>query len=288
MAASALIGTGALAMTSPATADDDDNDTDADHDENDDMTDDGNDDDDNGSEFSSLQDIVNNPDNYYVDIHTEAFPQGSVRGQLDGEPGTTEFTVQGDPAQVPDEEGGGNPDASATFDLQLFPDEEVICFDICARGVTPPYESPATTATHIHEGDRGVVGPPVVVFPDPQPRDPDFDGPRTSSGCLPGELAFQTGVNGDDDDGDDDEPESEPEEESQKNPKSQKRNQTTKTTLLLMMTIPMRPRMATSTATTSKHRTKRRRSSNRTQAIPTISTAIATVLPANTCPDFLP
>lgn len=150
-------------------------------------------DDDNELEFS-LQEIIDDPEGYYVDIHTEAFPQGSVRGQLEGEPGTTEFTVQGDPEQVPDEEGGGNPEASATFDLVLDPDDEVICFDICARGVTPPYESPANTATHIHEGNPGEVGPPVVVFPDPQPRNPEFDGSRTSSGCLPAELAFQTGV----------------------------------------------------------------------------------------------
>ena len=150
-------------------------------------------DDDAELEFS-LQEIIDDPEGYYVDIHTEAFPQGSVRGQLEGKPGTVEFTVEADPEQVPDEEGGGEPGASATFELVLDPDDEVICFDICTRGVTPPYESPANTATHIHVGDRGEVGPPVVVFPDPQPRDPAFDGRRTSSGCLPGELAFQTGV----------------------------------------------------------------------------------------------
>ncbi len=184
LAASALLGAGALSATSPATADehDDEEDDDHDHEDEEEMDD---------EEFS-LQMIVDDPESYYVDIHTEAFPGGSVRGQLEGEPGTAEFTVRATPEEVPDE--GGEPDATALFEFVLDPEDEVICFDVCARGVTPPYESPATTGTHIHVGEPGEVGPPVVVFPDPQPRDPDADGPRTSSGCLPGELAFVTGV----------------------------------------------------------------------------------------------
>jgi hypothetical protein len=197
LAASALFGAGAFGATSPAVADDHDDDEYDDEDDEEADGDghdhDGDDMEDDHEEFS-LQMIVDDPEAYYVDIHTEAFPQGSVRGQLEGEPGTTEFWVTATPDEVPDEEGGGESEATAQFDLVLDPDDEVICFDICARGVTPPYESPANTSTHIHVGEPGEVGPPVVVFPDPQPRDPDADGPRTSSGCLPDELAFMTGV----------------------------------------------------------------------------------------------
>lgn len=139
----------------------------------------------------SLQEIVDNPENYYVDIHTEDNPEGAARGQLRGEPGQTEFAVELGSDEVVD---GGTESATGTAELVLDPNEEVICFHISVCRVTPPYESPANTATHIHEAEEGEAGPPVVVFPDPRPRDPNADGRRSSSGCLPGELAFETGV----------------------------------------------------------------------------------------------
>ncbi|XVH33328.1 CHRD domain-containing protein (plasmid) [Haloferacaceae archaeon DSL9] len=139
----------------------------------------------------SLQEIVDNPEGYYVDVHTAENPEGAVRGQLCGDSGQTEFAIDLTPDEVVD---GGTDGASGTAELVLDPEDEVICFDLSFRDVTPPYESPANTATHIHEAEAGDAGPPVVVFPDPQPRDPDFDGTRTSSGCLPGELAFRTGI----------------------------------------------------------------------------------------------
>lgn len=182
LAASAAVGLGAAGLASPAGADE--------HDDDDDHGDHGGED----VGVDSLQEVVDDPEAYYVDIHTEAFPQGDVRGQLEGEPGTTEFSVTAVPEQVPDEEGGGNPDASATFEFTIDPDEEVICFDICSSGVEPPYESPANTSTHIHEGEPGEVGPPRVVFPDPNQRDDDPEGTRRSVGCLPIEIAGMAGV----------------------------------------------------------------------------------------------
>jgi hypothetical protein len=190
LAASAAVGLGAAGMVGQAGADEHDDDDD-DHDDHD------IDDDDNGGEdggVDSLQEVVDDPQAYYVDIHTEAFPQGDVRGQLEAEPGTTEFSVTAVPEQVPDEEGGGNPDASATFEFTIDPDEEVICFDICSNGVEPPYMSGAFTSTHIHEGEPGEVGPPRVVFPNPNQRDDDPEGIRRSVGCLPVEIAGMTGV----------------------------------------------------------------------------------------------
>lgn len=139
----------------------------------------------------SLQDIVDDPEGYYVDNHTAENPDGSIRAQLHGEPGTTEFEVEMTGDAVVEE---GTEGATGTAHITLDPEEEVICFDLTFCDITPPYESPALTATHIHEGEAGDTGPPVICFPDPQPRDPEFDGPRTSSGCLPGELAFQTGL----------------------------------------------------------------------------------------------
>lgn len=193
LAASAAVGLGAAGLASPAGADEhDDHDEDMDHDD-----DDHDEEMDHGGEdggVDSLQEVVDNPRAYYVDIHTEAFPQGDVRGQLEAEPGTTEFSVTAVPEQVPDEEGGGNPGTRATFDFTIDPEEEVICFDICSNGVEPPYMSGAFTSTHIHEGEPGEVGPPRVVFPNPNQRDDDPEGIRRSVGCLPVEIAGMTGV----------------------------------------------------------------------------------------------
>jgi hypothetical protein len=55
--------------------------------------------------------------------------------------------------------------------------------------VSGDYQSPAKTATHIHEAAAGQPGPPRIAFPNPAPVG---DGPRTSSGCLQG--PFTTGV----------------------------------------------------------------------------------------------
>jgi hypothetical protein len=95
---------------------------------------------------------------------------------------TSTFTVQADPNQVPEQDGErGTPGASGTFDLQLNSRDEIICFDITLRGVNPPFDSPAPTATHIHQGPAGEAGPPVVLFPNPEM---DSNGDLRSQGCL--------------------------------------------------------------------------------------------------------
>lgn len=113
---------------------------------------------------------------------------------------TSMITAIGDPDAVVDEDGefiGGEPGASAVSNFRINSDEEIVCYDITLEGVTPPYESPALTATHFHEGEPGVQGPPRVVFEDPTEND---DGTLTSEGCIQG--PFTTGT--EDDDGVDD------------------------------------------------------------------------------------
>lgn len=108
---------------------------------------------------------------------------------------TSAFTVMATPEEVIDPDGNaapGEPGATGTFNFMINSDEEIICFDITLDGVTPPYESPAKTATHIHEADAGEPGPPRLAF-----ADPTGDGAElTSSGCLQG--PFTTGIEGDD------------------------------------------------------------------------------------------
>ena len=109
---------------------------------------------------------------------------------------TSEFWVEAMPDEVVDDEGNpvvGEEGTWGSFAFRLNSDADIICYDIALTGVTPPYESPAKTATHIHEAADGEFGPPRLAFPDPVD---DGDGVLRSSGCMQG--PFTTGLEGDD------------------------------------------------------------------------------------------
>ncbi|OUE14665.1 hypothetical protein CMMCA002_00780 [Clavibacter michiganensis subsp. michiganensis] len=55
--------------------------------------------------------------------------------------------------------------------------------------MTGEYQSPAKTATHIHQAAVGKAGPPRIAFPNPVDAG---NGTRTSSGCMQG--PFTTGI----------------------------------------------------------------------------------------------
>lgn len=113
---------------------------------------------------------------------------------------TSAYTAWAVPEEVvdpdTDEASPGEEGATGDFMFWVNSNEEIICYDITLEGVTGDYESPAETATHIHEAVPGEGGPPRLVFADPEPVD---EGPRTSSGCIQG--PFMTGT--EDDDGND-------------------------------------------------------------------------------------
>lgn len=105
---------------------------------------------------------------------------------------TSAFTVMATPDQVVNTDGVATPGqegATGTFTFRINSELEVICYDITLDGVSGDYQSPAKTATHIHQAQAGQSGPPRIAFPNPAPIG---DGPRTSSGCLQG--PFTTGV----------------------------------------------------------------------------------------------
>ena len=99
---------------------------------------------------------------------------------------TPDMIINNDGQSVPGQDG-----ATGEFNYRLNSDEEIVCYDLTLRGITGEYESPAKTATHIHEAAAGQAGPPRLAFPDPQ-GDGDV---RTSSGCIQG--PFTTGLEGD-------------------------------------------------------------------------------------------
>jgi hypothetical protein len=105
---------------------------------------------------------------------------------------TSAFTVMATPDQVINNDGVATPGqegATGSFTFRINSELEIICYDITLEGVSGDYQSPAKTATHIHEAAVGKPGPPRIAFPNPAPVG---DGPRTSSGCLQG--PFTTGV----------------------------------------------------------------------------------------------
>jgi len=61
--------------------------------------------------------------------------------------------------------------------------------NITLVGIKGAYQSPAKTATHIHQAAKGKAGPPRIAFPNPV----GDDKIRYSVGCLTG--PFTTGIN---------------------------------------------------------------------------------------------
>jgi len=105
---------------------------------------------------------------------------------------TSAFTAMATPDMVVNAESAptpGEPGASGSFMYRINSDLEIICYDITLSGVTPPYQSPAKTATHIHEAAAGKAGPPRIALPNPED---DGSGELVSSGCLQG--PFTTGL----------------------------------------------------------------------------------------------
>ncbi|KAM0789250.1 hypothetical protein ACM66B_000093 [Microbotryomycetes sp. NB124-2] len=87
----------------------------------------------------------------------------------------------------------GEPGAYGWFQYGIYAPEEIICYNITIY-ISGNYQSPAKTATHIHEAPFGRNGPPRVAFPNPTTDSPlDEFGRRTSIGCLQG--PFTTGIN---------------------------------------------------------------------------------------------
>ncbi|KAK4057207.1 hypothetical protein OIO90_001702 [Microbotryomycetes sp. JL221] len=90
----------------------------------------------------------------------------------------------------------GEPGAYGWFQYGIYAPDEIICWNITVF-ISGDYQSPAKTATHIHEAPFGRAGPPRLAFPNPTGDSPiDEFGRRTSFGCMQG--PFTTGLDGPD------------------------------------------------------------------------------------------
>ncbi|KAG9187518.1 hypothetical protein G6011_05389 [Alternaria panax] len=86
---------------------------------------------------------------------------------------------------------GGLAGASGTFNFGINSASNMVCYNITLHNFQGKFDSPATTATHIHEAARGASGPPRISFPNPEPVE-ENEGVRNSAGCMKG--PFTTGV----------------------------------------------------------------------------------------------
>lgn len=111
--------------------------------------------------------ILAEPASYYVNVHTEEFPAGAVRGQLTGT-STDSFGK----VLALELKGTSEPNAKGTAVLRIRKDAGLVCYRLHVENVTLP-----TTAAHIHRGAAGVSGPVVVPF-----TAPGANG--NSSGCA--------------------------------------------------------------------------------------------------------
>lgn len=120
-----------------------------------------------------------------------AYPKKPSKGSWSPFDFTSTFEVYSVPEEVVNADGeftGGLPDSYGLWKFGINSHENVICYNITLQNFRGEYESPAITATHIHEGEKGVSGPPRIIFPDPE----GDDKWRISVGCVKG--PFVTGV----------------------------------------------------------------------------------------------
>ncbi|KAL8727800.1 MAG: hypothetical protein Q9181_005575 [Wetmoreana brouardii] len=85
---------------------------------------------------------------------------------------------------------GGLENCEGTYDFGINADLDLICYSIKLVGFRGEYQSPAKTATHVHEAAKGKNGPPRLAFPNPT-----GDGhERYSVGCLQGKPSLGVAI----------------------------------------------------------------------------------------------
>jgi len=124
---------------------------------------------------------------YFEDESVENFPEYFTSGLL----------AYASPYEVVNSNNTYTPGADGsfgTFAFGLNAWEDVICYNIVVY-VRGQYQSPAQTATHIHQAPKGQAGPPRLAFPNPMNKDGELGEElelRKSYGCLKG--PFTTGI----------------------------------------------------------------------------------------------
>jgi hypothetical protein len=122
---------------------------------------------------SLVASILKAPASFYVNVHTQEFPAGAIRGQLSG---STQDAFGWIVAR--NLVGTSEPNAKGTAVVRIRKDAGMVCYRLHAENVTLP-----TVAAHIHRGAANVNGPVVVPF-----TPPGTSG--TSDGCTAAAAAL--------------------------------------------------------------------------------------------------
>jgi hypothetical protein len=100
--------------------------------------------------------IIAKPSNFYVDVHTQEFPNGAIRGEIAPLSGT-QFTFAGE-MHGPNEVPQNFSTAVGSYFITVDKGAQTITYEINANDVIEP------TLAHIHAGAAGTAGSPVVTF----------------------------------------------------------------------------------------------------------------------------
>lgn len=100
--------------------------------------------------------ILQNPNNFYVNVHTSQFPGGAIRGQLALVSGTT-VTLAAD-MRGSDETPPNSSAAFGSVFLTFDSANNTITWNCNTSGLTGP------TAAHIHTGSAGIAGAVLIGF----------------------------------------------------------------------------------------------------------------------------
>jgi hypothetical protein len=111
--------------------------------------------------------ILKAPASFYVNVHTDEFASGAIRGQLTG----TSASAFGWSVALT-LAGTSEPNAKGTAVVRLRKDAALTCYRLHAENVTLP-----TLAAHIHRGASTVNGPVIIPFTAPGPT-------GNSDGCV--------------------------------------------------------------------------------------------------------
>lgn len=99
--------------------------------------------------------LANNPQNFYVNVHTNQFPNGAIRGQLANATGPITYSADlRSSNEVPPTGTSAYGSAFVTID----PGTSTLTWEVNTHGIASP------TLAHIHKGMAGANGPVLINF----------------------------------------------------------------------------------------------------------------------------